>query len=59
MTTTVLNKKINEVQDKILAHVKYVTTPEFNKLTAWNIVLKLKQANLVTKTNFNKKTNNL
>ena len=34
MTTTVLNTKISEVENKILNFDKYITTPGFNKLTA-------------------------
>ena len=36
-------------------HDKYITTPEFNKLTAENFAARLKQANLVTKTDFDDK----
>ena len=35
-----------------------VTTPGFNKLTAENSTARLKQANLVTKTEFDKKLTN-
>ena len=45
MTTTVLNSKISEVEYKIPNHDKYITTLEFNKLTAENFTAKLKQAN--------------
>ena len=55
MTTTVLNTKITEVEYKIPNHDKYITTPEFNKLTAENFTARLKQANLLTKTDFDKK----
>ena len=34
VTKTVLNTKINEVDNKILNKDKYITTSEFNKLTA-------------------------
>ena len=34
MTKTVLNTKISEVENKTPNHDKYITTPEFNKLTA-------------------------
>ena len=54
VTTTVLNTKISEVENKGLNHVKYVTSPECVKLTAQNFASRLKQANLVTKTDFNK-----
>ena len=39
---------------------KYITTPEFNKLTVENFTARLKQSNLATKgdiANFVKKTN--
>ena len=52
MTTTVLNTKISEVENKIPNHDKYITSPEFNKLTAENFTTRLKQPNLVTKTKF-------
>ena len=52
MTTTVLNTKISEVESNIPNHEKYITSAEFNKLTAENFTARLKQANLVTKTEF-------
>ena len=52
MTTTVLNKKISEVENKIPDHAKYITTQEFNKLTAECFEARLKQANLVNKSDF-------
>ena len=52
MTTTVLNTKISEVENKITDHTKYIITQEFNKLTAENFAERSKQANLVSKTNF-------
>ena len=52
MTTTVLNTKLEEVENKIPDHANYITTPEFNKLTAENVAARLKQANLVNKTGF-------
>ena len=54
MTTTVLNTKIIEVENKIPNHGKYITTPEFNKSTAENFTARLKQANLVAKTDLDK-----
>ena len=54
-TTTVLYTKINEVENKIPDLVKYITTPQFNKLTAENFTARLKQADLVSKTNFDYK----
>ena len=44
-TTTALTAFENKIPD----HSKYITTPEFNKLTAENIAARLKQANLATK----------
>ena len=55
VTTTVLYTKISEFEKKIPNCDKYITTPEFNKLTAENFTARLKQANLVTKTDFDKK----
>ena len=53
MTTTVLNRKISEVENKISNHDKFITTLalEFNRLTAE----RLTQANLVSKNNFDNK----
>ena len=45
VTTTVHNTKISAVENKIPNHDKYVTTPEFNKLTAESFSARLKQAN--------------
>ena len=39
------------VENKIPHHSKYITTPEFNKLTVENFAARLKQANLATKGN--------
>ena len=55
VTTTVLNTKMNEAENKISDHPKYITTPEFITLTAESFTAKLKQANLVTKTDFDNK----
>ena len=46
MTTTVLNTKIGEVENKILDHAKYITTPEFKKPTGSIFDMNLKQVNL-------------
>ena len=45
------NTKINEVEKKITDHNhdKYITTPEFNKLTAETFAARLRQANLASK----------
>ena len=58
VTTTVLNTKTGEVENKISDYAKYITTPEFNKLTPENFVERLKQANLVNKTDFDNKITN-
>ena len=55
LTTTVLNTKISEVENKILDNSKYITIQEFNKLTAENFAVRLKQADLVNKTDFDNK----
>ena len=54
-TTTVLNTKISEVENKIPDHAKYITNQEFNKLIAESLPTRLKQANLVSKTDFDNK----
>ena len=55
MNTTVLNTKIRDVENKVSNHAKYITTQEFNKLTAENFPARLTQANLVSKTDFDNK----
>ena len=55
------NSKISEIEIKITdhGHDKYITTPEFKKLTAENVPARLEQANLASKSdivNFLKKT---
>ena len=49
--------KVNEIEKKITDHNhdKYITTQEFNKLTAENFAARLALANLVTKTDFDDK----
>ena len=54
VTTTVMNTEISEVQNKIPDTAKYITTQEFT-LTAENFAARLKQADLVNKTDFNNK----
>ena len=48
------NRKITEIENKLTDHNydEYITTPEFNKLTAENFASRLKQVNLVTKPDF-------
>ena len=53
--TTVDNTKIIDLENKIFDHAKYITTQEYKKLRAGNIVARLKQANLVDKTDFDNK----
>ena len=55
MTTNFLNTKINEVKNKIHDHSKYIATQELKKLTAEKFAARLKQANLVSKTDFDNK----
>ena len=55
MNITVVNAKIWEIETKIPDHVKYITTLEFDKLTAENIAARLKQVNLVSKNDFDNK----
>ena len=45
------NTTIYEIGKKITDHDhdKYITTPEFNKLTSENVTARLKQANLASK----------
>ena len=53
------NTALTPVDDNIPDHTKYITTPEFNKLTVENFTARLKQANLASKgdiTDFAKKT---
>ena len=53
--------KLREIGKKLYDynHDKYITTQEFNKLTADNFAARLKQANLATKSDIDivKKTN--
>ena len=55
MTSNALNTKIGEAENKILNHDKYLTSAEFNKLTAQNFTARLKLADLVNKTDFDNK----
>ena len=47
--------KISEIENKISNISKYITTQEFNKLTAGNFAARLKQGGLVRKTDFDNK----
>ena len=53
-----MNTKISWVENKVPDHAKYITTPEFNKLTAENFTARLKQADQVTKTDFDNELKN-
>ena len=56
MKKTDYNTKINEIEN---VHDKYITTPEFNNLTAENFAARLAQVNLACKnyiSNFVNKT---
>ena len=54
-------QKLMKLKKKITDHNhdKYITTPEFNKLTTENFAARLAQANLATKTDFDNKLINL
>ena len=41
VTTAVLNTNISEVENKIPNYDKYITNPDFNKLTAENFTARL------------------
>ena len=49
------NTKISEIEGKINNHNhdKYITTPEFNRLTTENLKARLAQTNLISKTDLN------
>ena len=53
--------KISELEKKITdhSHDKYITTPEFNEVTAENFAALLAQANVITKTDFDAKLSSL
>ena len=54
------NANVNKTDKKTdHSHDKYITTPEFNKLTTENFAAKLAQTNLITKTDFNEKLKNV
>ena len=42
VTATVLNTKISKVENEITNNFKYITTQEFNKLTAENLEARIK-----------------
>ena len=55
MTKKILNTEINEVENKIPNHDKYIAIAKFNMLTVESFAARLKQVNLVTKTDFDNK----
>ena len=55
MTITVLNTKISVVENKIPDHDKHITTQKFDRLTAENFASRLRQPNLMRKTDFDNK----
>ena len=55
MNPTVSNTKIIQIEKKIPDNSKYITTQQFNKLTAENFKVKLMQTGLVNKTDFDNK----
>ena len=55
VTTNVLNTKMSEVENKVPDNSKYITTQELNKLTSESFGARLKQADLVNKTDFDNK----
>ena len=52
VTATISNTKNSEVENKVSDNSKYITTQKFNKLTAEDFAVRLKQADLVNKTDF-------
>ena len=52
VTTVVLNTKISEVENKIPDNSKYITTQVFIKLTAEEFSARLKQADSLSKIDF-------
>ena len=51
MSTTLLNTKISEIENKIPGSCKYITTQKFNKVLAEIFAARLKQADLLKKKN--------
>ena len=54
VTTIVRNTKTGEVENKISGHTKYIASQKFNKLIAENVKQRLKQADLMSKIDFDK-----
>ena len=55
VTIIVPNTNICEVENKITDNSKYITTQEFNKLTAENFAARLQKVDSVNKTGFDNK----
>ena len=55
MSTNVLNTKMSEIENKVPDNSKYITSQELNKLTSESFGARLKQADLVNKTDFDNK----
>ena len=57
----ILKRKLSDIEKKITDHNydKYITTSEFNKLTTENFNARLAQANLITKTDFDRRLQSL
>ena len=55
VNTTVLNAEIGEVENETPDHAKFITTPKFTKLKTENFAARLKQDNLMNKTDFDNK----
>ena len=58
LTNLATNTALNAIETKIPDNSKYTTTPEFNKLTAENVALRVAQSELASKNdiaNFTKK----
>ena len=55
VTATLLSTQISEVEYRFPDNSKYITTQEFKKQTAENFAAKLKQSDLVNKTDFDNK----
>ena len=51
ITNLATTAALTAIENKIPDHRKYITTPEFNKLTAENFAARLAQANLASKSN--------
>ena len=58
---TYYDTKINEIENEITnhSHDKYITIPEFHKLTAENFTARLAKAKLITNIDFDDKLENI